>query len=100
MRQLTGQYYDISRTAARVGAHLDRRLAMASTPEGREALHTGFRSRLWRGDGGAYPFRRRGEEEIFHGVITGVSPEGPLSVCDNATGETSEFMFKEVEFVL
>lgn len=100
MRQLTGHDYDISRTAARVGAHLERRLTMASTPEGRETLHAEFRNRLWRGDGGAYPFRRRGEEVIFHGVITGVSPEGPLSVRDTATGETSEFMFKEVEFVL
>lgn len=100
MRQLTGHDYDISRTAARVGAHLERRLTMASTLEGRETLHAEFRSRLWRGDDGAYPFRRRGEDGIFHGVITGVSPEGPLSVRDNATGETSEFMFKEVEFVL
>lgn len=100
MRQILGTDSDISRTAARVGAHMERRLGLASDPEGRKSLHAEFLTRLWRGDGGEYPFRRRDTGETFSGVITGVSPEGPLSVLDTAAGRVSEFMFKEVEFLL
>ena len=100
MANLLGADTDISRVAARVGAHLEARLSLASTPEGREKMHREFKRRLWRGDGATHPFRRRDTGGIFPGVITDVSPEGPISILDTASGSTSIFMFKEVEFLL
>ena len=100
MANLLGADTDISRVAARVGAHLEARLSLASTPEGREKMHREFKGRLWRGDGATHPFRRRDTGGIFPGVITDVSPEGPISILDTASGSTSIFMFKEVEFLL
>lgn len=100
MANLLGADTDISRVAARVGAHLEARLSLAATPEGREEMHREFKRRLWRGDGAEHPFRRRDTGETFPGVITDVSPEGPISILDTASGSTSIFMFKEVEFLL
>ena len=100
MANLLGADTDISRVAARVGAHLEARLSLAATPEGREEMHREFKRRLWRGDGAEHPFRRRDTGGIFPGVITDVSPEGPISILDTASGSTSIFMFKEVEFLL
>ncbi len=100
MVQLLGWETDISRVAAGVGAHLERRLRSAETPDGRAALHTEFKRRLWRGDKCPHPFRRRDTGETFEGIITDVSAEGPVVIFDTATGQNVSFMFKEVEFVL
>ena len=100
MANLLGADTDISRVAARVGAHLEARLSLAATPEGREEMHREFKRRLWRGDGATHPFRRRDTGETFPGVITDVSPEGPITILDTASGSTSIFMFKEMEFLL
>ena len=100
MANLLGADTDISRVAARVGAHLEARLSLAATPEGREEMHREFKRRLWRGDGAPHPFRRRDTGETCPGVRTDVSPEGPITILDTASGSTSIFMFKEVEFLL
>lgn len=98
--QLSGEESDISHVAASVGTHLERRLRQAETAEGREELHREFKQRLWRGDGGAHPFRRRDTGETFAGIITDVSAAGPISILDRATGTTGEYRFKEIEFLL
>lgn len=98
--QLTGRESDISRAAASVGAHLEGRLASAATPGGRAALHAEFLRRLWRGDGEAHPFRRRDTGIVFAGIITGVAPDGIITILDNDSGRHDTFAFKEVEFLL
>lgn len=100
MFQLDGVRRDVSHVAAAVGAHLERRLRQAATPEGRAGLHEEFVRSLWRGDGRAYPFRRRSDALEFIGVIEGVSPEGPIRIRDSRTGEGRDYWFKEVEFLL
>ncbi len=100
MVQLTGKEYEINRVAAAVGACIERRLASVGTPEGREALHAEFKRRLWRGDGAEHPFRRRGDGLTFPGIITDISPDGPIEILDTATGCKAAFAFKEVEFLL
>lgn len=100
MACLTGESYDISRVAASAGMHLEQRLAMVDTSMGRDALHHEFMRRLWRGDGAEHPFRRRSDGEVFPGVIKNVSPAGPIEILDTATGCTSIFAFKEVEFLI
>lgn len=100
MAMLTGTERDISRVAAAMGVMLQQRLEKVSTPEGRLSLHRDFKERLWRGDGKAYPFRRRVDDRAFRGVIADVSPLGPIYIRDFDSGEITEYMFKEVEFVL
>jgi BirA family biotin operon repressor/biotin-[acetyl-CoA-carboxylase] ligase len=100
MVQLLGSESDISRVAVGVGTHLERRLRSAETPAGRDALHAEFKRRLWRGDGGEHPFRRRDTGETFPGIITDVSAEGPIEILDTASAQTLSFWFKEVEFIL
>lgn len=100
MVQLLGSESDISRVAVGVGTHLERRLRRAETPAGRDTLHAEFKRRLWRGDGGEHPFRRRDTGETFPGIITDVSAEGPIEILDTASAQTLSFWFKEVEFIL
>lgn len=100
MWQITGREEDISRVAASLGSHLERRLRQAADAAGRETLHEEFVRSLWRGDGLPHPFRRRGDASEFRGVISGISPEGPIEITDADTGARESFMFKEVEFLL
>lgn len=100
MRMLTGQKRDISRVAAAMGVMLEKRLADVSSAAGRERLHNDFLSRLWRGDGKAYPFRRRSDGGCFQGVIETVEPSGPILISDLDSSSTSSYMFKEVEFII
>ncbi|MDE6007422.1 MAG: biotin--[acetyl-CoA-carboxylase] ligase [Muribaculaceae bacterium] len=100
MMQLTGMRRDISRTAAAVGARLEKKLAMATDPEGREQLHRDLTASLWRGDGKPYRFRRRSDGSVFEGIIVAVDPEGPITIEDTAKGLKETFLFKEVEFIL
>lgn len=100
MVMLSGKENEINHVAAGAGMRLEQRLGQTTTPEGRRALHEEFLTRLWRGDGKSYRFRRRADGREFCGIITGVSPEGPLTLRDEATGQESQYMFKEVEFLL
>lgn len=100
MVQLLGNESDISRVAAGVGTHLERRIRSAESPEGRASLHSEFKQRLWRGDGLPHTFRRRDTGESFEGAIVDVSVEGPLIIFDTTSGQNLSFRFKEVEFVL
>lgn len=92
--QLTGEEHDIAAAAHLLGEKIEQRMAQTGNAE---ALHSEFLSRLWRGDGGYYPFRdvRRGEE--ISARITGIAPDGILSL-QTADGETRAFAFKEIEF--
>lgn len=99
MRQLTGAEYVLNHVAAGVGVSLERRLGALGDAEARMAMHREFKSWLWRREG-VHPFRRRGDVREFGGVIEDVSPLGPLRVCDVETGQSGEYMFKEIEFVL
>ena len=99
MSQLTGKNYDISRVAAGVGVCLERRLSMLGDPQGRKMLHDEFKGRLWRRDG-VHPFRRRDNGEEFAGSIEDVLPQGPIRIRDTQRGEVTDYMFKEVEFLL
>ena len=100
LSMLTGQAYDISRVAAAVGSHLERRLAQTSTSEGRDAIHSEFKRRLWRGDGNPHPFRLRDSGRDFAGIIADVEPDGHILILDAENLQTSRFAFKEVEFLL
>lgn len=100
MWQVANQKYDITRVAAAFGMALTKRLAETASAEGREALHQEFISRLWRGDGGAYAFRRRDDGCEFEGIIENVSKIGPITIRDINSGESREYAFKEVEFLL
>lgn len=97
---VTGRRLDPGHQMVRVGSMLEARLKSAATPEGRESLHKEFLGRLWRGDGNAYPFRRRSDGMTFEGVIEDVDPAGPLIIRDADSGERQSYMFKEVEFLL
>lgn len=100
MALVTGADTDPDAAAVSLAAALEQRLAQTSSPEGREALHDGFMKRLWRGDRRPYPFRDCRSGRVFNGVIDDVSPFGPISVRDAETGSTSEYAFKEIEFLL
>ena len=100
MSQLTGFSYDLECLETELATHLETRLRSLSDAAGRESAHTEFKRRLWRGDGGEHPFRRRGESEAFPGVIVDVDPCGPISILNTADGCTASFAFKEVEFII
>lgn len=100
MSLLTGEEYDLERETEKVGRLIGYRLKEASTREGRKNLHEGFLKKLWRGDGGTYPFKDRKDGRIFEGIIENVEPEGMLLIRDSVAGETKKYAFKEVEFLL
>lgn len=100
MSQLTGRQYDLDRLEKDLAKHLENRLCGLSDGAVRESVHAEFKRRLWRGDGGEHPFRRRGESGVFAGVIVDVDPCGPISILDTANGCISSFAFKEVEFII
>lgn len=97
---IKGDELDISRAAAALGAALENRLAMTSSEEAREKLHQDFKENLWR-FGGGYRFRERGENaEVFIGEIRDVSPRGPITISDQATGQSKSYAFKEIEYII
>ena len=100
MSQLTGCRYDLDRLETELAPHFENRLRSLSCSASRESVHAEFKRRLWRGDGGEHPFRRRGEGAAFPGVIVDVDPRGPISILDTANGCTSSYAFKEVEFII
>lgn len=59
-----------------------------------DALHGRYLARLWRREG-EHRWRRRDDGRVFTAPVTGVSPEGFLSL-----GSEGTFLFKEVEALL
>lgn len=98
MVQISGEERDLNRASAQLGVILERRLLYAATPAGREALHEEFLSKLWRGDGKAYPFRERESGREFSGRILTVASDGHLHLADGPA--TRIYAFKEVEFLI
>ena len=92
---------NLDSVAGKMAFHLERRLESVSRGEAeRAAIHREFLGRLWRFDGNCHRFKRRGEAMIFDGKILGVDPRGPIRVEDEATGEASDYAFKEIEFIV
>ena len=94
LRQLTGKEYSIAEMARLLGEKIEAR--MAQTAEG-DRLHREFLSRLWRGDGGLYPFLdvKRGEEILAR--IEDIAADGILTLR-TGDGELRDYAFKEVQF--
>lgn len=97
MVQFLGHDTDLTAFRAEVAQALERRLSVLGGDT--ESLHREYLSRLWRGDGGMYPFRdvRAGEE--IEAAIEGVAPDGTLRLRLR-DGCVRDYAFKEVEFRL
>ncbi len=98
--QLSGERYRLEDELGRVVEEIEGKLALASTPDGRGALHREFLQLLWRGDGENYLFRDVKDSEQFLGNIKDVEPEGFLIVRKKEDGTIKRYAFKEVEFIL
>lgn len=92
---LGGCELDIREVASKLGSFLRDRLVFCPSATGRGELHAAFMSRLWRADGGKYPFRDRKSGVRFEASIEYVEPRGTLRLS-NGEG----YAFKEVEFLL
>lgn len=99
MSMITGAGYDLDREIEAVGDFLGDKLALTSSPEGRENLHKEFLSSAWRLDGNVYPFRRKGDTGSFAGIIRKIGTDGMLGVEDTATGVIGTYAFKEIIFL-
>ena len=103
--ELTGVEHDIADLAAGLAAVLSERLTalyreIAETDDmERVATHSEFMGKMWRGDGSFYPFFDRNAGERINARISGVAPDGTLSL-ETESGETRTYAFKEVEFLL
>lgn len=86
--------YNLRDVAASVGEVLETYVGRLSDPK---ALHEEYKARLWRGDGGLYPFRDRANGERFEASIKDVELTGHL-LLQTATGERL-YAFKEVAFL-
>lgn len=99
VKELTGNEVSPDESAIEIAAILERRLPQAATTESREKLHEEFLSRLWRNDGACHPYLIKATGELKQGRITAVAGTGTLTLTF-ADGETRDFAFKEVEFIL
>ena len=95
---LTGRQHDLEETASMIGTRLEKRLKQTETIEGRERLHDEYLNRLWRRDGERHPFVDATTGERFEGRIETVETDGHLIL--NKDGETRNFAFKEVTFLI
>ncbi len=103
MAQLTGRQYDLSDMCARLGRAVEERMAQIASPEGRRGLHAEFMRRLWRRQGGPWPFRDAATGREFRAHIADVTPEGYLALrtSDKPSDPPSRlYAFKEVAFIL
>ncbi|MDE6768514.1 MAG: biotin--[acetyl-CoA-carboxylase] ligase [Muribaculaceae bacterium] len=96
LTQLTGREYDIPEAAALLADSVERRLEMAMDEP--EPLHKEFMTKMWRGDGGRYPFLDRLRGERIEASIAGVAPDGILTL--DLGNEQRSYAFKEIEFLL
>lgn len=97
MSQLAGREYSIEKIAANLGNTLHETLLKISSEDYRRRLHQDYLSKLWRGDGEFYPFRKDNGEE-FSALIYDIEPSGHL-LLKNENGELFRFAFKEVTFL-
>lgn len=96
MRQLTGKIYQLNEVASLLGGAIESRLRMMTeTPD---SVHEEFMTRLWRGDGGVYPFFDRLRGEKIEASIADVGRDGIVTL--DTDGELRMFAFKEVEFII
>lgn len=96
LKMLTGKTSDIDRAAEKFASFIENRLGNVWKAD---AIHKEFMEVLWRNDGNNYPFHDRKEDKLFKGRITGVAPDGMLTLITEE-GNSKEFAFKEVEFIL
>lgn len=97
MYMLLGRDTDTEEVKMRVAEALEKRLgALAENPD---AHHAEYLSRLWRGDGGKYPFRDVKRDEMIEASIKDVASDGTLTLRLTG-GEERSYAFKEVEFLL
>lgn len=98
MSMITGREYDLNSILEKLGSGISRKIGEAFDQEGRRRLHETFKSSLWRGDGGRYPFRLPDGTE-FEAIIRDVEETGYLILGDEE-GNEKKFAFKEVNFCL
>ncbi len=94
---ITGRY-NLEKLRTQLASLLEERLAAVSKPLGRENLHATFLQRLYRGDGGLYPYRDRATGLTFEAAISDIEPMGLLHLR-LADGEERVYAFKEVEYI-
>lgn len=99
LRQLTGRVYDLETLTCTISECMERRLGMIYGLLHREALHTEFMSRLWRGDGCLHPFRDSATGEAFEASIDNIGMDGVLTLRRKDTS-TRQYLFKEVSFIV
>lgn len=95
LAQITGVKYDLKTEFHRLLHHLNNRYLMLKT-SAKHKIHRDYQSRLYR-LGDLYFFRAH--EQTFQARIVGVNDYGQL-ITENECGKTTEYNFKEVEFVL
>lgn len=99
MAQVTGKSYDLDELEGKVADCLEKRLALTSTPESREALHDEFLRNIWRMDGKLHPFADTATGLPFEASIKDILPSGQL-ILSLSDGTRRSYWFKEVSFSL
>lgn len=95
--------FDLEALAIRMQHYIYYYLESTRSASGRKALHALFMQRLYRNDGGYYPYfdNRTGEE--IDARIADVAPDGTLTLTvrysGNAEEENRSYAFKEVTFL-
>lgn len=96
MTQLTGLDHDLEEAVANLAKALEKRIAALRMPE---ILHGSFLDHLWRKDKRYHKFYDRNSNEPIRAKIIDVKANGLLTL-ETSEGDTREFAFKEVEFIL
>ncbi|MDE6076834.1 MAG: biotin--[acetyl-CoA-carboxylase] ligase [Muribaculaceae bacterium] len=96
LTQITECEYDVAEAAELLSSMIEKRLASICTyPD----LHREFLSKLWRGDGGFYPFIDRLRGEQIEARIADIAPDGIITL-ELTGGDRRSYAFKEIEFIL
>ena len=96
LKNITGKNYKIADVALNFSKIFEKRLGMLDRPE---EIHQEYIKKLWRGNGAYYPFRDRKSESVFKARITDIARDGYL-ILSSENGNTHQYAFKEVEFIL
>lgn len=99
MRQLTGKLYNLRMLEEEIARLMERRLDSLGDIRLREALHSEFFGKLWRGDGMPHPFTDTATGHAFDASIESIAPHGPISLR-LTDGSLRTYAFKEVSFTL
>lgn len=94
--QLTGRETEIMKVAEILESKLGHRVSQAENPA---LLRGEYMTRLWRGDGGYYPFSIRATGEMITARIENIALDGMLTLR-HYDGNEGVYAFKEVEFIL